>query len=433
MARHAGMSKKRAREAEQERATAREGVRHRQREWLRRGSSATHARQGWRPRKVPRRAAARWLANVDNQVIRGFLVSRLRSAIKTNVGIYVWDSLAGVFLLLGKVRKLFGIKGLVDLKAPTKQEGEEADRLVPLEWMHATVAMDMGSDGVAAIHFAQRFLGLNIEPIHDASHGAWNDFKRGLRECNMMPFYYLFLVVVNTPHGPFLEDSRYNSLREALAESSKAFNARDSPLFVEHARNICVENGLEDELGSEEKLQRVFARLLEDPAIANKGYKCTMNRFFHGVERARWLVEHWSKWLYFMSYMALESDCLTCTHLKKLEFKEEAGEATAAQRMSAEEKALRGGQINAVAATVVFMSDRFRYHKLKAVIAAQAPVEAWHREQSHMCRSVDENSAWFRAQLAGGYMAHVEQIVARCLACLGSKRRCAFECKCVWV
>lgn len=60
-----GANKRKRQEVEQATAATRKDVTFRQRAWLGRGR--TSAREGWRPRKVQRRAAMRFLLNLDNQ------------------------------------------------------------------------------------------------------------------------------------------------------------------------------------------------------------------------------------------------------------------------------------------------------------------------------------------------------------------------------
>lgn len=59
-----------------------------------------------------------------------------------------------------------------------------------------------------------------------------------------------------------------------------------------------------------------------------------------------------------MSYLALESDCLTSKHMGRFNFKAsiaEGSSTTAAQVAPAEEKALRRGDLNAVVVSVLFL------------------------------------------------------------------------------
>lgn len=76
-----GDTRKRKHEAIEAKESAVANIRERQLRWLRRGRQRGPGALAWRPKKVHRRAALRWLCNVDNQVFErgvgwGDLVTR---------------------------------------------------------------------------------------------------------------------------------------------------------------------------------------------------------------------------------------------------------------------------------------------------------------------------------------------------------------------
>lgn len=155
--------------------------------------------------------------------------------------------------------------------------------------------MDQGSDNMAAVHFGQRVLGLNLGGLHDGSHGAWNDCKRMSREGNLTRFFYLFFIVLNTPHGPFPEDSRWNGLQEAWGECSRIFSAKQCVLFSEFCKDISAEAGSTGALDNDQDISQMFKALEHDVVLQNKSYKVNLNRFFHAIERRRFFATHWTK------------------------------------------------------------------------------------------------------------------------------------------
>lgn len=303
-------------------------------------------------------------------------------------------------------------EGLSMFRAPlTQGSGEEASAMSSLDWPHLTVCMDMGPDGFAAYHYAQRVLGLNMEALWDASHGGWRDFQRMIRDSSLMCYWLIFLVVANVGHGPFLEDSRFNGMQEAMRECWSTFSSSRCALFGEYARNIGDEAGVASAY-SDEALDGLWDALPDDPCFVKKDYKCNMNRFWHGVERAWTFCSSWTKFLYFYSYMAIETDVLNSTILKKLVFRpDEASASTSSAFPGLDDRALRGGQVNALATSVLFLAERSRFYKLRAICKVSEPVEKWHRGQARRCRS----AYWLSGQVRSGFMAHINELAQRLL------------------
>ena len=85
----------------------------------------------------------------------------------------------------------------------------------PLERPCFSVAVDQGSDNVAALNFLTRHLSLNIDPVWDPAHGAWNDMRRALKACGMWPHELLFILSHNMRFGPWLQEQRFRQIIEA--------------------------------------------------------------------------------------------------------------------------------------------------------------------------------------------------------------------------
>lgn len=139
---------------------------------------------------------------------------------------------------LPEVRISLGLEkgGLSLFQVPTDGTMAPEGASQPLNWVHGTICMDMGSDGFAGMNYAQRVLNLSIEQLHDPSHGSWRDFQRMLREGGMMCYWLLLMVVMNMVHGPWLEDSRFNTQQEAMKEIWGSFSHFRCALFVEYSR-----------------------------------------------------------------------------------------------------------------------------------------------------------------------------------------------------
>lgn len=317
---------------------------------------------------------------------------------------------------LRQVRISMGLpekSGLDIFKAPTATEVKQGEAPPPLQWRHLTICMDMGSDGFAGMNFAQQELGLNVEPLFDPSHGSWRDCQRMIRESNLMSYWLVLMMVMNLLHGPFLEDARYNSMQEALREVFASFSPGRCVLFGEYAKAMLFEAGLTVNC-DDANLAAMWQGIPEDESMSRKHYKVNMNRFWHGIERAKHYAANWTKYLYLFTYMAVEGDVLNNTVLKKLILKpEESSTATSSSAPGLDDRALRGGQVNALATSVLFLSERMRFFKLRAICKASEPFEQWFRHQAHILRSVGENSEWLVHQCSGGYMDHVNSLAAR--------------------
>lgn len=372
---HDSSSRKRRRE---EVVAEKVSVAKRQRAWLGRARCSTGP-CAWRPKNIPRRAAFRWILCVDSQI-----------------------------------RMVTGVAGLAHFKKPKPGDGAGGDELstTPLKWPHLSIALDRGSEGCSALHFLQRVAEANIEELWDPSHDSWRDFQRVLRECDMLPFWYMFMVSANLVHGPFLEGSRYKALTEAMSEVAQHFSPDSCPLYDELLRDMLWEAGRAQEVG-EEVRQAAWDDLLSEKALLEKQYKITMNRFWHGVQSAWRFAKHWSQFKFAVCYLGLETGALTATNAHKLMFRQnDLDSSTQAKPTSIEEQALKM-KINTVALASIFFADYSRLIKLRCLLAVVQPIEEWYRAQAHSLRDIKSNSAWMLSQVGGGYFQHIMEVWKR--------------------
>lgn len=371
-------SRKRARQhgAVDEAEAARQRLVARQRAWLsrRHDPSAAHT---WRPKAQPRRSAYRWLLAVDNQL-----------QIHT------------------------GSVGLAHFQIPSEEDIGQNSGPLPWTWPVLSVAADRGADGCAALHFLQRQKRVCVEELFGASHDGWRDFGRMIRETGNLGYWYLYMVSVNVLQGPWLEASRFNQMREAMEECWKHFNAQDCVLFDDLVGRMQAEAGEHQNIGTEEDKAHMWRELQHDRVFTEKRYKVNSNRFWHSVEVGHIYSANWTKFRFVLTYMALENNSLSKAVLQKFFFQPGMKASTTAEATAAEERALKG-KLSALACAVLFFSDYDRFYKLRMILSVSAPVEKWHRRQSHFCRSSTENAKWMSAQVAGGFFKHVEEIWSR--------------------
>ena len=149
-------------------------------------------RTTWRPRKVYRISARQWLCNIDNQF--GLLMR-----------------CAGLSFFL--------LKSCL----PIWQDWRT--------WPYATIGLDMGSDGLSAMHSVAYFWQLNLEPWPDPSHLANRSVFQCLEAIGLHSLVLVGMVSWNLMFGPDKEDMRYRQLKEHLDWLYENSEPSQVPLF----------------------------------------------------------------------------------------------------------------------------------------------------------------------------------------------------------
>ena len=72
-----------------------------------------------------------------------------------------------------------------------------------LPWPTATLVIDQGSDGWAAVQFLLYLMNCCAVPISDFCHRTWHDTKRALSLSGLWPFVMLMTTAFNVSHGPW--------------------------------------------------------------------------------------------------------------------------------------------------------------------------------------------------------------------------------------
>lgn len=262
----------------------------RQHAWLGAGKLPASS---WRPRKLLRQSAKRWMDNLDLQ----FRVTN-------------------------------DLLGLVHFKRCDSAEWAD-----PFLWPHLCVGMDLGSDGLAGYQFLERRELLNIDATPDVTHGGNRDVINMLHDCNIFQLWLLCVISMNLPFGPDKDEQRAAQLREALEHAVSSSTPASSPLFQAHAGEMIEElrlQGIDPDPNTppEEFLWRFIQ---ERPRKLHR--RVAMNRFHASIEAS---VHHERNWLFDLferSFLALETDFL---HGRKLEER-------IALRIGAPESAGEGG------------------------------------------------------------------------------------------
>ena len=147
-----------------------------QKAWVLRGQAEVAKQQAWRPKKVHRQSARKFLAAVDNQIA-------------------------------GSTR----FRGWVSFKpsaAPLWQASNWR------KWPHVGVSIDGGADCVSGVSVLQYKWFLNLTRFMDHSHQTHRALYAALAVVDMKAFWLFNIISMNLPHGPWADDARYNEIND---------------------------------------------------------------------------------------------------------------------------------------------------------------------------------------------------------------------------
>lgn len=233
-----------------------EGKRLRHRMWLKRKQATA-----WRPAKRARLAAFHWGQAVDHQLQ----------------------------LSAGSSLQSF------------EQPRDIQDREAALQWPKLNVAMDLGSDGVAFLMWARYHRNLNIELVADSSHGVHNGVEEALASVGLRGHMYLLMMAINTPHGPWSEDTRFIQCKNSLGLMLQHDNPQESVMFNEFFQAILMDTGEVWRVGEEGLGALIWDELAEFPPFSKKGKKSTSRGSWGSTMRgghscAGGMPESWCSW-----------------------------------------------------------------------------------------------------------------------------------------
>lgn len=357
------------------------GERHRA--WLGR-SSGSVLPQSWRPQKRYRVSARRWCKNIDLQLRTTTTVPGL-SFFCPSFGTSPW----------------------------TPAEWER--------WPLLQIAMDQGSDGMAAMHALRYGFHMNISPHFDSSHGAHKDYDAAISAVGLRQFMILFLISVNLPHGPWRNDERWHQLRAAMRDHYAASSAGECVLFQQLAGRMWHELGAAGHQWPSERPreEEVWAFLQDREFGAKKDRRIDMCRFLASLSSARKALGTWSVDLFERTFLALEHDYLQGRRFAKLLVKaapegepdQDAAMSTNPVKAGIDDRALRSCAQNAVAISVVFLSDYDNFKTLQVIVQLSRPLEVWHSWQDKLLRSAKESMTYLVSMATGGFYGHVVDIL----------------------
>lgn len=298
-------------------------MRERHRAWLHRRRAGAKI-GSWRPKRIYRCAARRWLTTLDNQFQQSTWTGGL---------------------------SFFRRDPQLDIWAPANWKA----------WPHLSLSSDCGSDGFSAAYALEYGWGVNMDKFPDQSHGGNCDFYGALQSSQLYGFMLCMLVSWNVPYGPDRDHHRLVQMREALASSYRRTTPDTNPLFARLAGDIAEalrRNGA-DFKGIGDEATEAFEIMSKRLFARKQGYRVTLCRFCASLSKAIHETSWWPIDLYERSYLALETDMLgNSALLKKLRLKaglaendaaQESGGATSGARLQLEERGeLRSSLANSV-------------------------------------------------------------------------------------
>lgn len=241
--------------------------------WLRKRLAPEGAREGWRPQKVFRSAARKWVKTIDNQV-------RYSSS---------WLGIAHVRFV-----------GDSPLWSPASWRS----------WPLLQCVQDQGADCVAGWHAMAYGKGCNSQAVWDWPHGLQNDWEGALRRPAMWSLVLLLMVVVNMGHGPDRDEcQRFAQVQDMMSFLFEFFTP-DSCLLFEHYASAML-----DELGTlvpidvgQAPTEALWAYLKEKAAFPKLGHKTKLCQFMGAQRALAGLLPNWTETLFKAELLCLELD-----------------------------------------------------------------------------------------------------------------------------
>lgn len=145
----------------------------RHRAWLQRGRFGA-VQMAWRPQKQHRVSAKHWLGNTDNQ--------------------------------LRIVTSSSGWRFFLPSKADTWTHWSS--------WPHATIGIDLGSDGLSAVMSLMYYYRVNVLLYPDISDFFHRAQTQALKDAGLYRLWILLMVSWNLVHGKDLDEARFRELRD---------------------------------------------------------------------------------------------------------------------------------------------------------------------------------------------------------------------------
>ena len=298
------------------------------------------------------------------------------------------------------------MKGLVEFQ----QLKPVLERGAARTWKKLSVASDQGSDVVAALMALIFLFRLNLDFFPDPSHGGTNDFWNAGHMCDLKGFLYMLLLVINTPHGPWSEDTRFQQVVQNLKDTVMHTKPFDMPMFMDLFPKMLWDAGIE--MSEEDDWKEVVCNqwdgLVTDSPWTRKGTKCMKSRFLGVLRHGKILKSEWHKRLYGDVSTCIELGIMECeTNVARIKIKDKPqaeGKSTSQTKEPAEEAALRKACANQLAMSCVWMANEENQRRLAVLLEVGHPLSVWHTIQNAGLRNVEFAQKWVSQQIDGDFL-----------------------------
>ena len=368
--------------------------------WVRRTTRAAGDGVAWRPKKVYRKSAVKFIMQVDN-------ILRYSTAH------------GGLALLVPELHVSDD-----SLWRPSNWRN----------WPHMILAIDQGGDGVCGSHALLYKLKASITPFYEFVHGANNDLHGVIKEVKKFDLALICLVVFNLAHGPDKDEGmRHEQFQEMSKQLFKHMPLHTSALFRARSAQIIEEMdgslAIDPDKGAEASLFDV----MKDTVHTNvMGDRIKMCQFFGWWKGARVLLQHWSKSLFKAEAVCLEEDWLKGSKFMQLPVVKAEDVAsndmitsTSSKITSVEAKLIRSSCQNNVVTQVALLSVPEYRRQVAHMVYFLELVHEWQGNFIKETKDTAASSAWLIAELGHSFTKH-EMNLIKTLSDQSVLRKCGY-------
>lgn len=248
-----------------------------------------------------------------------------------------------------------------------------------------------------------------------------NDLERSYRAVGVYPTVLVSLIVHNVQHGPDRDEGlRWSQLSESLRFLMPNFTPENCALFEFHSAAMLRQLGDKVTVErSDSPNEALWAFLQEGARFRTKGHRVNFCRFMAYIRANKQLLSEWSSTCFLAEFLALEHDFLSGKAFREkllvkggLAVETSTGGTTSSVVTQVGSKLLRGCCANAIAITVMFLTEPVNFRIISVITRVPSALGEWHGLSNASMRSVLESIAWVSAQLRGEFAAHLRAVIA---------------------
>ena len=354
-------------------------IRDRHRSWIRNGRKGQKGK--YRPMKLHRVAAKKWLQETDN-----------------------------VF------RAISFYSGWGDF-VPGKEDVWKSWRTRP----HIMKCSDLGPDCLSGIMALLYKFKVNMTLVCDWSHGGNCDLAVGLKLCGLWNYWLCLQIAFNACFG-WREDERLNQLQDTMRDLYAKGGPKTTPLFMNRARALIEEYRQAGVLfpGVDDPVVELWEHMKKEHPFDHVGQRVQMARWQDSMHAAKRNLQRWERDTFEAEFCALEHDFLGAEKTRRFKLKvaatddlTEGGHTTSTKVQDFTKKTMRAAGENALAIRLLLYSERKAKRTCAIIFASASPITTWHSNQCRENTSTAGASKWLLDQVLADYMSHVHHCVGQ--------------------